>query len=133
MYSEHCQTSTMECFAIIVQRLKLIIFGKSSTLDVWQGSEHASGKKSSKDTLLQYQQISRLDIPKKRWICFSKAFTVSDICIFMILFGRDFRDSTDPYCIFSKSEQIYTASKFSKDIGVFLRGKNPDILGIDGN
>ena len=42
-YSEPCQTSKMECFAKIVNGLKLlIIFAKRSVLDVWQGSKYTS-------------------------------------------------------------------------------------------
>ena len=42
-YSQHCQTSEMECFAKIVNGWKAFtIFPKQLTLDVWQGSEYAS-------------------------------------------------------------------------------------------
>ena len=42
-YWEHCQTSKMEHLAKIVNNFKeLTLFAKSSTLDVWQGSEDAS-------------------------------------------------------------------------------------------
>ena len=43
-YSEHWQQSQIELFAKIVNGFQpLIIFTKSSILDVWQGSEYASG------------------------------------------------------------------------------------------
>ena len=42
-YSEHWQTSKMECFAKIVNSWKLLtFFVKHAILDVWQGSEYAS-------------------------------------------------------------------------------------------
>ena len=45
-YSEPSQTSEMEIFAITVNHFKpLTIFGKSSILDVWLGSEYASAIK----------------------------------------------------------------------------------------
>ena len=44
-YSEPCQTSKIESFAKIVNGfMPLTIFAKRSILDVWQGSEYASGK-----------------------------------------------------------------------------------------
>ena len=43
-YSEPCQTSKVEIFAKIVNGFcQLTIFSKRSILDVWQGSEYASG------------------------------------------------------------------------------------------
>ena len=42
-YSEPCQTSTMKCFAKMVNGWKLLtIFAKHSILDYWHGSEYAS-------------------------------------------------------------------------------------------
>ena len=41
VYWEPCQTSKMEVFAKIVNRLQpLTIFGESSILDFWQGSKY---------------------------------------------------------------------------------------------
>ena len=43
VYPETCQSSTMKLFPKIVNGFKpLIIFGKNSILDVWQGSKYAS-------------------------------------------------------------------------------------------
>ena len=43
-YSEPYQRSVMECFTIILSAKKLLtIFAKCSILDVFQGSEYASG------------------------------------------------------------------------------------------
>ena len=43
-YSKTCQTSKMKLFVNMVNDYKpLNIFAKSSMLDVWQGSEYASG------------------------------------------------------------------------------------------
>ena len=44
MFSESSPTSKMEPFGKIIKNfLRLTIFAKSSILDVWQGSEYASG------------------------------------------------------------------------------------------
>ena len=44
MYSEPCQTPKIELFVKIVSGWKLLtIFAKSFILDIWQGSEYASG------------------------------------------------------------------------------------------
>ena len=41
--SEYCQTSKMKLFATTVKSWKPIsIYAKTSTVDVWQGSEYAS-------------------------------------------------------------------------------------------
>ena len=48
-YSEQCRTSKMKRFAEIVYTCKVLtIFAKRSILDVWHGSEYASGMSSRK-------------------------------------------------------------------------------------
>ena len=58
-YSEHSQTSKMEHFPKIVNSWKpLIIMAKSSILDVWQGSEYASGEISDYIRIARYLDSS---------------------------------------------------------------------------
>ena len=48
--SEPCQASKIECFPKRVNRWKpLTSFSKHCILNVWQGSEHASGVKNWKE------------------------------------------------------------------------------------